>query len=81
MATRHASRTVRLRRLRGDVIMRQNLRPYEQKVRMAIGGAAATALLIPLSKKWKSALAAVAALALVTGAVGYSPLKQLLGIR
>lgn len=61
--------------------MRDNLGPTEQKVRMAVGSAAAAAAIFaPLRYKWKALLTAVAATGLVTGTTGYSPLKKMLGV-
>jgi hypothetical protein len=51
----------------------------EQKVRLAIGSAAAAAAIFaPLSYKWKGVLAAVAADAILTGVYGLSPFRRLL---
>jgi Protein of unknown function (DUF2892) len=59
--------------------MKENLGSTEQKIRMAIGAAAAaTAIFVPLRYKWKSILAATAFAGLFTGATGHSPLKQML---
>ncbi|HZS50693.1 MAG TPA: YgaP-like transmembrane domain [Bryobacterales bacterium] len=61
--------------------MRENIGDTEQKVRMAIGSAAAAAAIFaPLRYKWKGVLSAVAVMGLLTGAMGYSPLKRVLGI-
>ncbi|HXR78300.1 MAG TPA: YgaP-like transmembrane domain [Bryobacteraceae bacterium] len=50
----------------------------EQKVRLAVGSAAAAAAIFaPLSYKWKGVLTAVAADAILTGIYGISPIKRL----
>jgi hypothetical protein len=51
----------------------------EQKIRLAIGSAAAaSAIFAPLSYKWKGILTAVAADAILTGIYGVSPLRHLM---
>ena len=51
----------------------------EQKVRYGIGSAAAAAaIFVPLSYKWKGILAAVAADAIITAVYGVSPAKQMM---
>lgn len=64
-----------------DIIERANVAnigEVEQKVRLAIGSAAAAAAIFaPLSYKWKGVLTAVAADAILTGIYGTSPLKRL----
>lgn len=51
----------------------------EQKVRLAVGSAAAaSAIFAPLSYKWKGVLAFVAADAILTGVFGVSPLRRLI---
>jgi hypothetical protein len=51
----------------------------EEKIRLAIGSAAAAAAIFaPLSYKWKGVLTGVAAGAILTGVYKYSPLKRLL---
>jgi hypothetical protein len=58
--------------------MKQNMKDREQKIRMAIGSAAAaTAIYVPLSYKWKGVLTAIAVGGLLTGALGRSPLKRI----
>jgi hypothetical protein len=53
----------------------------EQKVRYGIGSAAAaTAIYAPLGYKWKGVLTAVAALTILSGIYGFSPLKRLLNV-
>ncbi len=48
----------------------------EQKIRLAIGSAAAgAAIFAPLSYKWKGVLTAVAADAILTGIFGVRPIK------
>lgn len=57
--------------------MRENVGPTEQKIRMAIGAAAAAAAIFaPLRYKWKAILTATAFGGLFTGATGYSPVKR-----
>jgi hypothetical protein len=61
--------------------MKPNINDTEQKIRMAIGSAAAAAAIFaPLNYKWKGVLSAVAVLGLLTGATRFSPLKRLAGI-
>ena len=51
----------------------------EEKVRLAIGSAAAAAAIFaPLSYKWKGVLTGVAAGAILTGIYGVSPIMRLL---
>ena len=51
----------------------------EEKIRLAIGSAAAAAaIFVPLSYKWKSVLTGVAAGAILTGIYGVSPIRRLL---
>lgn len=51
----------------------------EEKVRLAIGSAAAAAAIFaPLSYKWKGVLTGIAAGAILTGIYGVSPLRHLL---
>jgi hypothetical protein len=51
----------------------------EQKIRLAIGSAAAaSAIFAPLSYKWKGILTAIAADAILTGVYGVSPLRHLM---
>jgi hypothetical protein len=51
----------------------------EQKIRLGIGSAAAAAgIFAPLSYKWKSVLAAVAAGALLSGVYRLSPVRRML---
>lgn len=51
----------------------------EQKIRLAIGSAAAAAAIFaPLSYKWKGVLTAVATDAILTGIYGVSPLRRLI---
>jgi len=51
----------------------------EQKIRYAIGSAAAgAAIFAPLSYKWKGVLTAVAADAILTAVYGVSPVKKLI---
>lgn len=61
--------------------MRENMGGTEQKIRLAIGSAAAAAAVwAPLRYKWKGWLSAVAATQLIFGLIGFSPAKKLLGI-
>lgn len=51
----------------------------EEKIRLAIGSAAAAAAIFaPLTYKWKSVLTGVAAGAILTGVYGVSPIRRLL---
>ncbi len=51
----------------------------EEKVRLAIGSAAAAAAIFaPLNYKWKGVLTGVAAGAILTGIYGFSPVRRLL---
>ena len=51
----------------------------EQKIRLAVGSAAAAAAIFaPLSYKWKGVLTAVATDAILTGIYGKSPLRTLI---
>ena len=62
--------------------MKENLGPTEQKIRLAIGSAAAAAgIFAPLRYKWKGLLAAAAFDGLFTGVTGFSPLKKILGMK
>ena len=59
--------------------MKENIGSKEQKIRIAIGGAAtALAIFVPLRYKWKGVLSAVAFDNLFSGVTGFSPLKRLL---
>lgn len=61
--------------------MKENMGGTEQKIRMAIGSAAAgAAIFAPLRYKWKGLLTAAAFAGLFTGATGYSPFKRVFGI-
>ncbi|HUO14617.1 MAG TPA: YgaP-like transmembrane domain [Verrucomicrobiae bacterium] len=52
----------------------------EEKIRLAIGSAAAAAAIFaPLSYKWKGVLTGVAAGAILTAVYGFSPIRRLLG--
>lgn len=51
----------------------------EEKIRLAIGSAAAAAAIFaPLSYRWKGVLTGVAAGAILTGIYGVSPMRRLL---
>ncbi|HEY7387747.1 MAG TPA: DUF2892 domain-containing protein [Bryobacteraceae bacterium] len=61
--------------------MKCNVGPTEQKVRLAIGSAAAAAAVwAPLRYKWKGVLSAVAATGLISGMTGFSLFKKVLGV-
>ena len=61
--------------------MKVNMGDREQKIRMAVGSAAAaTAIYAPLSYKWKGVLTAVALGGLLTGALRLSPFKRVFSI-
>jgi len=60
---------------------RENMGPTEQRIRMAVGSAAAAAaIFVPLRYKWKGLLTAAALDGLLTGTLGYSPFKRILGV-
>jgi hypothetical protein len=64
-----------------EAIVRQNMGDTEQKIRLAIGSAAAaTAVWAPLRYKWKGVLSAIAATQLIFGLIGFSPGKRVLGL-
>lgn len=51
----------------------------EEKIRLAIGSAAAAAaIFVPLRYKWKGVLTGVAAGAILTAVYGVSPIRRLL---
>jgi hypothetical protein len=57
--------------------MKENMGGKEQKIRMALGSAAAAAAIFaPLKYKWKGVLTAAAFSGLFTGATGFSPFKK-----
>jgi hypothetical protein len=61
--------------------MKHNVGPTEQKVRLAIGSAAAAAAIwAPLKYKWKGVLSAVAAGGLISGMTGFSFFKKVMRI-
>jgi hypothetical protein len=61
--------------------MVENMGSKEQKIRMAIGSAAAAAAIFaPLRYKWKGLLAFAAFSGLFTGTTGFSPFKRVLGM-
>ncbi len=61
--------------------MKENMGSTEQKVRMAVGSAAAAAAIFaPLRYKWKGLLAFTAFSGLFTGVSGFSPFKKVFGI-
>jgi len=61
-----------------DIVDKENtISDVEQKIRLAVGSAAAAAAIFaPLSYKWKGVLTAVAADAILTGIYGISPIKR-----
>jgi hypothetical protein len=60
--------------IRKEVVMGDT----EVKIRYGVGAAAAAAAIFaPLSYKWKGVLTFVAADAILTGIMGYSPLRRL----
>ncbi len=60
--------------------MKENIGTTEQKIRIAVGGAAtAVAIFVPLRYKWKAILSAVAFDNLFSGVTGFSPLKRVFG--
>jgi len=61
--------------------MKENMRPNQQKVAMAVGSAAAAAAIFaPLRYKWKGVLSAVAAGGLISGLTGFSLFKKVMGL-
>lgn len=59
----------------------QNMSDVEQKVRLAIGSAAAAAAIFaPLDYKWKGVLTAVAADGILTGVFAVSPIRKLINV-
>jgi hypothetical protein len=61
--------------------MRENMGSTEQKIRMAVGSAAAAAAIFaPLKYKWKGLLAFAAFAGLFTGTTGFSPFKKTFAI-
>jgi len=59
-------------------ITKRNMSGVEEKIRLAVGSAAAaSAIFAPLSNKWKGVLVAVAAAEILTGIYGVSPIKHL----
>jgi hypothetical protein len=63
-----------------DTVQRNfEMNGVEQKIRLAIGSAAAAAAIFaPLSYKWKGVLTAVATDAILTGVYGVSPIRRLI---
>ena len=52
----------------------------EEKIRLAVGSAAAAAAIFaPLGYRWKGVLTGIAAGAILTGIYGVSPIRRLLG--
>lgn len=52
----------------------------EEKIRLAVGSAAAAAAIFaPLGYKWKGVLTGIAASAILTAVYGVSPMRRLLG--
>jgi Protein of unknown function (DUF2892) len=63
----------------GAIKQEASMGDIEQKIRLAIGSAAAAAAIFaPLSYKWKGVLTAVATDAILTGVYGVSPIKRLI---
>lgn len=61
--------------------MKENVGPTEQKIRLAIGSAAAAAAIFaPLRYKWKGLLSAAAFGGLFTGVTCFSPFKKIFGL-
>lgn len=61
--------------------MQENMGSTEQKIRMAVGSAAAAAAIFaPLKYKWKGLLAFAAFSGLFTGTTGFSPFKKVFNI-
>jgi hypothetical protein len=61
--------------------MKRNIGRTEKIIRVGVGtAAAAVAIFAPFRNRWRGLLGAVAADGLVTSAVGFSPLKRILGI-
>ena len=62
--------------------MKENMGDREQKIRMAVGSAAAAAAVFaPLGYKWKGLLSALAVDGLLTGMLRVSPFKRLCNLR
>jgi len=62
--------------------MKENKGDREQKIRMAVGSAAAAAAVFaPLGYKWKGLLSALAVDGLLTGMLRVSPFKRLCNLR
>jgi hypothetical protein len=60
--------------------MRENVGTTEQRIRMALGSAAAAAAIFaPLRYKWKGILTGLAVAGLITGMLKVDPTKRLLG--
>ena len=60
--------------------MRENVGTTEQRIRMALGSAAAAAaIFVPLRYKWKGILTGLAVAGLITGMLKVDPTKRLLG--
>ena len=61
--------------------MKENVGDTEQKIRMAVGSAAAAAaIFVPLKYRWKGVLSAVAVGGLLTGVMRVSPFKRIFGL-
>ena len=73
--------SVRLQFCKGGTPLKENMGSKEQKIRMAIGAAAAaSAIFAPLAYKWKGLLAFAAFSGLFTGVTGHSPFKRVMGL-
>jgi hypothetical protein len=61
------------------IVKKYTMDGTEEKIRLAIGSAAAAAAIFaPLSYKWKGVLTGVAAGAILTAVYGVSPIRHLL---
>jgi len=61
--------------------MKENMRPNQQKVAMAVGSAAAAAAIFaPLRYKWKGLLSALAFGGLFSGVTGFSLFNKVMGL-
>src|SRR5439155_27279623 len=62
-------------------LMKHNVGRTEKIIRVSVGAAAvAAAIFAPLRPRWRGLLGAVAADGILTGVIGYSPLKRVFGI-
>jgi hypothetical protein len=71
---------LRIHRNRRIIVKDFTMNETEERIRLAIGSAAAAAAIFaPLSYKWKGVLTGVAAGAILTAVYGVSPIRRLLG--